>query len=162
VSFQEPAPTERSKTSTEPHQLMQALAADSDAIDAGSARLGQAIKAGETAVYNEQTGEIVSLGAKLAWEACMDECLKQVQDDMEAAARDPNNKLPATMKAKAHKVIEMEARVMAKKKYTKQWIAFTDWAAEVKALEMWLKMTERSASLRQSILSANKHTGETR
>jgi hypothetical protein len=142
-----------------PHELMEDLARDARAMDLASGRYGEALKTFEGRIDRE-TGEII-LGAKLKWEALMDESLINVTEDMEARAQDPDNKLPATLKARSSIVVQAEARARCKKDHPKEWIAFVEADAELRALEKWLRTRERTANLRQSILSAQKFTGET-
>lgn len=137
----------------EPHLLMADLSLDARALDAASARLGKALKVFEGVTDGE-------LGVKLRWEATVDEALLDIEKEMLDNARDPENRLPATLKARGSKMVEAEARIRAKQQHPKLWVEYAELEAEIHALEKWVKSKERAASLRQSILSAQKREAE--
>lgn len=137
----------------DPQSLMEDLARDARALDAASNRLGQAIKTFEGVTEGE-------LGIKLQWEAIVDEAMCAIEREMLEHAKDPENRLPATLKGRPSRIMEAEARIRAKEQNPRVWVQFVELEAEIRALEKWIKSKERAASLRQSILSAQKREAE--
>ena len=132
-----------------PMVLMAGLSLDATAIDAACERMAQQIKCFE----GTKDGE---LGVKLRWEAALDQAQLDIEAEMLSAARDDENKLPAALKARGTKMMEAEARIRVKSVHPDLWIEYSDMEAELKALGLWIRSKERSSSLRQSILSAQK------
>lgn len=150
---QTPPPARTVDIRIDPMSLMTDLALDARGLDAASARLGQAIKKFEGVTDGE-------LGLKLQWEAVQDEAMCAIEREMLEAAKDPENRLPATLKGRPSRIMEAEARIRAKEQNPKMWVEFVELEAEIRALEKWIKSKERAASLRQSILSAQKREAE--
>jgi hypothetical protein len=136
--------------------LIEDLALDAIAQDKGSSRLAQAIKELEDTRVNNTTGEIEYLGVGLRWEALLDSCIIQIEDEIRAQARDPENKLPAGLKSRSAKVIEAMARERAIKEEPLLYAEVKALMTEVKAMTLWLKHQERISSLRQSLLAAQR------
>jgi hypothetical protein len=132
--------------------LMMELSADARAIDSAADRLGQRIKE----LSGAKDGQV---GLKLRWEAALDEELLRLEDEMLAAAANPETKLPASLKSRSARMLEAEARVRLKKREPELWVEYAELSAEVSALDKWIKARERAASLRQSILSSQKAAG---
>lgn len=135
-----------------PFQLMNDLAVDARAIDAAAERLGQRVKQYQGA----KDGDI---GVRLRWEAAIDEMLLTIEGEMLSAATDADNKLPASLKARSSRMMEAEARIRVKGEQPELWVEYAEMAAEISALEKWIRAKERSSSLRQSILSSQKVAG---
>jgi hypothetical protein len=136
-----------------PHTLMAGLSLDAVAIDAASERLAQRVKQFEGVVKAD--GEI-ELGVKLRWDAAIDGALIDLEREMLEHAADPANVLPAALKSRASKAMEAEARVRVKTQQPGLWVEYAELEADVRALNIWIRAKERSSSLRQSILSAQK------
>lgn len=129
--------------------LLSGLANDARGIDEASRRLTQQIKKFEGAAGFE-------IGVKLRWEVQVDRAFMAIQEEIEEAARDPENKLPAQLKSPSSKVIEARARDRARSENMDLWLEYEEMEAEIKALGKWLAARERSSSLRQTILNAQR------
>lgn len=137
-----------SVASTDPMTLLPQLAADAAALDAAADETARLLREFE-GVRGEQ------IGVYLRWRGLVRTCTLEVERE----ARDEGEArpgLPASERVRGFKMIEMEGFKRAEERDPELFAAQANLKVEIEGMREWMKAKERSSSIRQSILSAQK------